>query len=421
MYDEELERAMLYYLIFEQKETEGLKINVNDFFNVRNMQIYKAIEELKQSREEINLISIKNKIDGKDTEILQYISKIAESRFGTSLEYTYKEIKRLSKKRQALKTNKEFLEKINNTNFTEDIEITIEKEIKQLRDINQEEEKEKTFKQIVLETDELIEEKLKQGTKYKNRYFTGIFDLDKATNGLHEQELTIIGARPGTGKTTLALKIAYNIAIENIKVGIISLEMSETQLVQKMIARLARVDSNKIRDGMLTDTEKVAVTEASMKIYDLPFFINTKVKNIQDIEAYARRLKNKEDLGLLIIDYIQLIKSINKTNSREQEVAEITRTLKLLSLELKIPIIGLCQLNRNAARNKPILADLRESGAIEQDADNVIFLYKKEENTEPKNIEDIVIDLQKQRAGPLTETVVRFNKQISEFTNLVRR
>ena len=421
MYDEELERAMLYYLIFEQKETEGLKINVNDFFNVRNMQIYKAIEELKQSREEINLISIKNKIDGKDTEILQYISKIAESRFGTSLEYTYKEIKRLSKKRQALKTNKEFLEKINNTNFTEDIEITIEKEIKQLRDINQEEEKEKTFKQIVLETDELIEEKLKQGTKYKNRYFTGIFDLDKATNGLHEQELTIIGARPGTGKTTLALKIAYNIAIENIKVGIISLEMSETQLVQKMIARLARVDSNKIRDGMLTDAEKVAVTEASMKIYDLPFFINTKAKNIQDIEAYARRLKNKEDLGLLIIDYIQLIKSINKTNSREQEVAEITRTLKLLSLELKIPIIGLCQLNRNAARNKPILADLRESGAIEQDADNVIFLYKKEENTEPKNIEDIVIDLQKQRAGPLTETVVRFNKQISEFTNLVRR
>ena len=158
-----------------------------------------------------------------------------------------------------------------------------------------------------------------------------------------------------------------------------------------------------------------------MKIYDLPFFINTKAKNIQDIEAYARRLKNKEDLGLLIIDYIQLIKSINKTNSREQEVAEITRTLKLLSLELKIPIIGLCQLNRNAARNKPILADLRESGAIEQDADNVIFLYKKEENTEPKHIEDIVIDLQKQRAGPLTETVVRFNKQISEFTNLVRR
>src|SRR5699024_2493847 len=114
-------------------------------------------------------------------------------------------------------------------------------------------------------------------------------------------------------------------------------------------------------------------------------------------------------------------KSINKTNSREQEVAEITRTLKLLSLELKIPIIGLCQLNRNAARNKPILADLRESGAIEQDADNVIFLYKKDENTESKSIEDIVIDLQKQRAGPLTEVVVRFNKRISEFTNLVRR
>ena len=197
--------------------------------------------------------------------------------------------------------------------------------------------------------------------------------------------------------------------------------MSDIQLTQKMISRLARVDSNSIRNGTLTEEELEKVSEATTKIFELPIFINTKARNIQDIEAYARRLKNKEDLGLLIIDYIQLIKSINKTNSREQEVAEITRTLKLLSLELKIPIIGLCQLNRNAARNKPILADLRESGAIEQDADNVIFLYKKDENTESKSIEDIVIDLQKQRAGPLTEVVVRFNKRISEFTNLVRR
>ena len=250
---------------------------------------------------------------------------------------------------------------------------------------------------------------------------TGIFDLDSATNGLHEEELTIIGARPGTGKTTLALKIAYNIAIEGVKVAIVSLEMSDIQLTQKMISRLAKVDSNSIRNGTLTEEDLTKVSEATTKIFELPIFINTKARNIQEIEAYARRLKNKEDLGLLIIDYIQLIKSVNKTNSREQEVAEITRTLKLLSLELKIPIIGLCQLNRNAARNKPILADLRESGAIEQDADNVIFLYKKDENTENKSVEDIIIDLQKQRAGPLTEVTVRFNKRISEFTNLIRR
>lgn len=418
MYDEEIEKVMLYYLIFEQEDTQELKLGVNDFFNTKNRQIYKAIEDLRLERKEINIISIKDKIKGKETEILEYISNLAELKFGTSLNYTYNRLKELTKIREAIKINKEMLNKINNT---EDIEILIEKEIQDLQKINKPEEKEKSFKEIVVETSNTLEKKMIEGAKSSSKYMTGIFDLDKVTNGLHEEEFTVIGARPGTGKTTLALKIAYNIAIDNVKVAIISLEMSEIQLTQKMISRLSRVDSNRIRNGTLTDEELQKVSEATVKIFDLPIFINTKARNIQQIEAYARRLKNKEDLGLLIIDYIQLVKSINKTQSREQEVAEITRTLKLLSNELKIPIIGLCQLNRNAARNKPILADLRESGAIEQDADNVIFLYKKDENTENKLVEDIVIDLQKQRAGPLAEVVVRFNKRISEFTNLIRR
>ena len=197
--------------------------------------------------------------------------------------------------------------------------------------------------------------------------------------------------------------------------------MSKVQITQRLISKEARVDSNKIRTGILTESEMQKVAEATATIYELPLFINTRIKNIQDIEMYTRRLKNKEDIGLLIIDYIQLLKSQNKLNSREQEVSEITRTLKLLSLELKIPIIGLCQLNRNAARTKPILSDLRESGAIEQDADNVIFIYKKDENEEQKIIEDVIIDLQKQRAGPTTQVTVRFDKSTNEFTNLIRR
>ncbi len=227
----------------------------------------------------------------------------------------------------------------------------------------------------------------------------------------------------GVGKTAFALKIAYNIANKGIKVAIISLEMSKIQLVQRLIAKEARVDSNKIRTGTLTEEEMEKVSEATARIFELPIFINTKARNIQEIEIYTRRLKNKEDIGLLIIDYIQLMKSQNKLYSREQEVSEITRTLKLLSLELKIPIIGLCQLNRNAAKNEPTLSDLRESGAIEQDADNVIFLYNKEDGDEQQNqnVEDIVIDLQKQRAGPLVKVVVRFDKRYNEFTNLVRR
>ena len=415
MYDEEIEKTVLYYLIFEKEE---INVNEDDFFLQKHKQIVKAILEIKRKKEEVNILNIKNKIVGKDTDILKYVGIIAESKFGSSIEYAYKELKRLSKKRKLLELSKEIQKDITEE---KEIEIYIEKIIKELNEINQEGEKEKSFLDIVCETSDIIEKKRLQGTKYDYKYFTGIFDLDEVTNGLHEEELTIIGARPGVGKTTFALQIAQKIAKQGTAVAIVSLEMSDTQVVQKLISRVANVDSNKLRTGNLNiqEQEKVAIAEG--EISDLPFFINTRVRNIQEIETYARKLKNKNDLGLLIIDYIQLVKSKNKFNSREQEVAEISRSLKLLSLELKIPIIGLCQLNRNAARTEPTLADLRESGAIEQDADNVIFLYKENENEEQQLVENIVIDLQKQRAGGLTKVTVRFDKKVSEFRNLVRR
>lgn len=415
MYDEEIEKTVLYYLIFEK---EPINVKEDDFFFQKHKQIVKAIDELKSKKQEINILSVKNKIKGNDTEILKYISIIAESRFGSSIEYAYKELKRLSKKRKLLALSKEMQR---DAEEVSEPEIYIEKKIKDLTEINQDGEEEKTFLDIVCETSEVIEKKRLQGTEYDYKYFTGIFDLDKATNGLHEEELTIIGARPGVGKTTFALQVAYKIAKKGMSVAIISLEMSETQIVQKLISKVSNVDSNKLRTGKLTilEQEKIAIAEG--EISDLPFFINTRVRSIQEIETYARRLKNKNNLGLLIIDYIQLVKSKNKFNSREQEVAEISRSLKLLSLELKIPIIGLCQLNRNAARTEPTLADLRESGAIEQDADNVIFIYKENESEEPQLVENVVIDLQKQRAGGLAKVTVRFDKKVSEFRNLIRR
>ena len=415
MYDEEIEKTVLYYLIFEN---EQLNLDESDFFIKKHKQIIKAILELKAKKEEVNILSIKNSIKGKDLEILKYISLIAESKFGSSIEYAYKELKRLSKKRKLIELSKEIQENIQSES---EIEIYIEKKIKELNDINQEGEKEKTFTQIVFETSEIIDKKIMQGSNYDYKYFTGIFDLDKVTNGLHEEELTIVGARPGVGKTTFALQIALYIATKGTPIGIVSLEMSETQIVQKIISNFAHVDSNKLRIGNLSLLEQQKVAEAEMKIADLPVFINTKVRSIQEIETYARKLKNKNNLGLLVIDYIQLVKSKNKFTSREQEVAEISRNLKLLSLELKIPVIGLCQLNRNAARTEPTLADLRESGAIEQDADNVIFIYKEDEREESQIVENVIVDLQKQRAGGLTKVTLSFDKKVSEFRNLIRR
>ena len=260
MYDEEVEKTILYYLIFEKEE---ISLKEEDFFITKNKQIYKAIRELKRKKEEINIISIKNQIKSKDdVDVLKYISTIAENKYESSLDYAYKELKRLSKKRSLLKINKEILEDINKNNI-EDIDIYIEKKIKELKELNEEGQKEETFKDIVIETSDIITKKYLEKEKYENKYTTGIFDLDEATNGLHQEELTIIGARPGVGKTALALKIAENIAKKGVKVAIISLEMSKVQITQRLISKEARVDSNKIRTGILTESEMQKVAEAT--------------------------------------------------------------------------------------------------------------------------------------------------------------
>lgn len=219
----------------------------------------------------------------------------------------------------------------------------------------------------------------------------------------------------GVGKTTFALQVANKIAEQNKQVAYVSLEMSAEQIIQKIIAKKARVNSRKIRNGDLKQEEISKIAMTCGEITDLPIKILTKANTIQQIEIEARKMKNKNKLNLLIIDYLQLVRNLDNFKSREQEVADISRTLKLLSLELEIPIIALCQLNRNASRNEPTLADIRESGSIEQDADNVIFLYQQDEEN---NI--VTVDLQKQRAGNTGKTILKFNKVNSEFVNIER-
>jgi len=194
--------------------------------------------------------------------------------------------------------------------------------------------------------------------------------------------------------------------------------MSDYQIIQKMLAKRTRVNSYKMRLGTLEQNDLAKIGEAGASISQLPIHLITKARTLQHIENIARKLKNRSNLGLLVIDYIQLVKNKGKFNNREQEVADITRTLKLLSLELQIPIVGLCQLSRNATKQEPTLADLRESGAIEQDADNVIFLYQEKESEE--NIVDITLKIAKQRAGEIGKVYLKFNKANSEFKGVIR-
>ena len=220
------------------------------------------------------------------------------------------------------------------------------------------------------------------------------------------------------GKTTLALQIAEHIAEKGIETAFISLEMSDFQIIQKMLTKKTKVKGYKMRLGTLEEQDLEKIGIASAEIAKLPIHLITNARTIQQIENVIRKLKNKNNLGLLVIDYIQLIKNKGKFNNREQEVADITRTLKLLSLELDIPIIGLCQLNRNASKAEPTLADLRESGSIEQDADNVLFLYQEKE--EEGNIADTTLKIAKQRAGEIGKIYLKFNKANSEFKGVIR-
>lgn len=410
MQDEEIEKAMLYYLIFENYECELIDA---DFTTRLNKKIFKAIQNLKQAKEEITMLTVKNKLTD-EKNILSYLATLSENIYSTTAESVYKKLIELTKKRQMQKLLNESATKIKDA---ENIDIDIEKVIKELNKIEDREIKEESLKEQIIDTLDMIEKNMKNKNDYS--LYTGILDLDQLTCGLHNEELTIIGARPGMGKTTFALQIADYIAKKKIPVMFISLEMSEEQIITKLIAKETRINSTKMRLGTLTDQEAVKVYEAGAELEEKSLYITSNLRTIQQIEVEARKMKNKKNIGLIIIDYIQLIKSSQKFNLREQEVADITRTLKLLTLELKIPIIGLCQLNRNATRQEPMLSDLRESGAIEQDADNVIFIYQEEETDAAAPV--VTIKLAKQRAGSTGKVNMIFRKVYSEFVNIIRR
>lgn len=410
MQDEEIEKAMLYYLIFENYECELIDA---DFTTRLNKKIFKAIQSLKQAKEEITILTVKNKLTD-EKNILSYLATLSENIYSTTAESVYKKLIELTKKRQMQKLLNESVIKIKDA---ENIDIDIEKVIKELNKIEDREVKEESLKEQIIDTLDMIEKNMKNKNDYS--LYTGMLDLDQLTCGLHNEELTIIGARPGMGKTTFALQIADYIAKKKIPVMFISLEMSEEQIITKLIAKDTRINSTKMRLGTLNDQEAVKVYEAGAELEERPLYITSNLRTIQQIEVEARKVKNKKNIGLIIIDYIQLIKSSQKFNLREQEVADITRTLKLLTLELKIPIIGLCQLNRNATRQEPMLSDLRESGAIEQDADNVIFIYQEEETDAAAPV--VTIKLAKQRAGSTGKVNMIFRKVYSEFVNIIRR
>ena len=255
---------------------------------------------------------------------------------------------------------------------------------------------------------------------------TGFHDIDKMTSGLQKSDLVLIAARPSMGKTALGINIAQSIAIKNDRsVALFSLEMSKEQLVQRMLSTQAHVEITKIRTGKLTEEEWIKVAGATVPLGKAKIYIDdTPGITVMEIKAKARRLKMESGLDLVLIDYLQLMSSDSRSESRQQEISAISRGLKGLARELECPIIALSQLSRapeQRSDHRPILSDLRDSGAIEQDADIVMFLYRDDyyhEDSENTNIGEVIIA--KQRNGPTGTVKLAWLGKYTKFGNMQR-
>ena len=257
---------------------------------------------------------------------------------------------------------------------------------------------------------------------------TGFIDLDDKTAGLHNSDLIIVAARPAMGKSAFAINLATNAAVQsNVPVVIFNLEMSKEQIGNRILCSEALVDSNKIRTGQIEDEDWMKLAQTLGKISDAPIYIDdTPGISIMEIRAKCRKLKLEKNIGLIVIDYLQLITASGKKNSsREQEISEISRSLKILAKELNVPVIALSQLSRGAEKRddkRPMLSDLRESGAIEQDADIVMFLYRDDyynEDTEKKNVAEVI--LAKHRGGSTGTVELAWLPSYTKFANLSKR
>jgi replicative DNA helicase len=283
------------------------------------------------------------------------------------------------------------------------------------------------LRDLLTENMETVEKLYEQGENVTGLP-TGFADLDNITAGLQSSNLVIIAARPAMGKSALALTIAQNVAVDQrIPVVIFSLEMSKHELVQRLMCSEARVDSSRLRRGKLQDSDWPKISHALGRLAEAPIFIDDSASvTIMEMRAKCRRLKAKHGLGLVILDYLQLMQPSSRirADNRVQEIGDISRSLKILARELDLPVIAVSQLSRNVEHRtdkRPMLADLRDSGTIEQDADIVMFIYRDEvydPNSTQKGLAEIIIA--KHRSGPIGKVDLAFLNHYTKFESLYR-
>lgn len=400
----------------------------DDFYVSKHKKIYELVKSLFNRRIGIDLVTVLEEIRKKSSLEecggVTYISELATSYFESVNAVTYANIvKEKSNRRRLIKASRFLLESA----YEEDIKSVIDKAENDLYEIssNQNTNDVVTIDKAVEQTLVALEERYRNGGNLIG-LSTGFSDLDKITCGLIKKDLIIIAARPSMGKTAFALNLGQA-ASKDASVAIFSLEMSKEQLTERLLSAKCLIEFNKVRTGQLDIEEFEKIAIGSNELMTRKLVLDDTTTLLSDIKARCRKLKIQNGLDIVIIDYLQLIRTTLKTTSREQEVSHISRELKALAKELDITMIALSQLSRapeQRADHRPILSDLRESGSIEQDADVIQFLYRDEyynKETEDKNIAEVITA--KNRNGQTTTTKLAWLGQFQRFgcLDVIRR
>ena len=436
----EAEEAVLGSILLEQDSIISVMefLVPDDFYRVAHQLIFATMIELNQNSEAIDPITVseklrqKNQIDnvGGEAGIIELLDKVPTA---ANVEFYTQIVLEKSTRRKLIKTSTNIVKNA----YQEDETIanvldTAERDI-----LSVSEGRNKAgfipIRDVLHDAYESLEERSKNNGEVTG-IATGYIGLDRMTSGLHADELIILAARPSVGKTAFVLNIAKNVAVNlNETVAIFSLEMGAESLVERIICSHASINAGHLKTGKLTDEEYTQYFVATGVLAEAPIYIDdTPGIRVSEIRAKCRRLKQeRNNLGLVVIDYLQLIEG-NGKESRQQEVSEISRNLKKLAKELKVPVIALSQLSRGVEQRqdkRPIMSDIRESGSIEQDADIVAFLYRDDyyrqepdENGQVPEVEPnstIEVIIEKNRSGPRGTVELNFMKEFNKFTNLV--
>ena len=401
-----------------------------DFYKPIHQSIYQAMLELYERREPIDVLSLSNRlIERKQLDEIgghAYLTDLVNSVPTAAYVKSYADI--VSRK-ALLRRLIDSAAKITQSAFeeSEDVETILDKAEQKIFNVSQKYVRQDfiSIKPMLAEAFERLDE-LHKGDGKLRGLSTGFYDLDNKLAGLQKADLIVLAARPSYGKTSLALDIGRHIALqEKVPVGIFSLEMSKDQLVDRLLCNQGQVSLWKYRTGRLSahgeDNDFSRINQAIDVLSQAPIFIDdSSATGVMQMRAMARRLQADQGLGLIIVDYLQLMEGVGE--SRVQEISNISRSLKGLARELNIPVLAISQLSRAVEQRPdqvPRLSDLRESGSIEQDSDVVLFIHRKDRvnpNTEQKNIVDIIIA--KHRNGPIGQIQLYFNEDVVSFRNL---